>query len=251
MQECPFDDYAGLVKFLLGNMRRKKDNFLVSEGPEGSGKSTTTGNLAIDLCQAQGRTFDVERDTIFTLDQLLEVLAIGEEGRVYDLDEAINIFHNQDWSTWEAKALSKIIRQMRIMRATWICNVPDFEGLHPYLRDYRTRIRLYHEPVWHDDGMGNGPSKMLWRQERFDYEEQRVVHRWQDVGDIEVPALDGVAAWSPYEARKRRNFSDLVADMRKRVREEDAKAQRREAKAAKATGGSAKRGRQAPPLTTT
>lgn len=249
MQECPFDDYQGLIRFLRGNMNRRKDNFLVSEGPEGSGKSTTTGNLCIDLAQSQGRSFDVERDTIFTLDQLLEVLASGEKGRVYDLDEAINIFHNQDWSTWEAKALSKIIRQMRIMASTWICNVPDFEGLHPYLRDYRTRIRLYHEPVWSEDGLGNGPSKLLWRQERFGYDEQRVVHRWQDVGDIQVPSLDHDPKWLPYEGKKEANFNRLVRDMKKRMGEEERRTAKREARME--ARGSAKTGSEPPPLTTT
>lgn len=251
MEDCPFDNYPGMRRFLLGNMARKKDTFLVSEGPEGSGKSTTTGNICRDL----EPNFSITKNTIFTLDELLGVMDECLEGQVYDLDEAINIFHNQDWATWELKALTKIIRQMRIMRCTWVANVPDFEGLHPYLRDYRVRMRLYHEPVWDLDGMGNGPAKVLWRQERFDYDEQRVVHRWQDVFDLPVESLDLDPEWKPYEAKKRANFKRLVADMTQRKGREEATERRRGERELKAVivklDGVGKKARQQPPPTTT
>lgn len=216
---CPFNDAEGLLKFLAGNMQRKKDNFLISEGPEGAGKSTTTGNLCMRLNPA----FDVERDTIMSLDHLLDVLSEGQMYRVYDLDEAINIFHNQDWATWTAKALSKIIRQMRIMRCTWILNVPDYEGLHPYLRMYRARMRLYHPPVWDENGMGNGPSQFFWKREWFDFRDQRVKTRWEFVFDLNVQSLDEHPRWKPYEQKKVQNFRDLVHDMRTRLDLENAK----------------------------
>lgn len=218
-----------LVRFLRGNIERKRDNMIANTGPEGSGKSTTAGNLAMRLTA----DFDVERDTIMDMDHLLDVLEQGDKGRVYLLDEAINIFHNQDWSTWEAKALTKIIRQMRIMRCTWILNVPDFNGLHPYLREYRVRIWLYHEPVFEADGMDNGPPKLLWRHEWFSYKDQAVVSRWLDVGDVQIDSLDDDPAWMPYEDKKVRNFMRLVAAMQKRRGKEAAKERRRAERQAK------------------
>lgn len=222
-----------LLKFLLGNMARGKDNFLANTGPEGSGKTTTSGNLVLRMAP----DFDVERDTIMDMDHLLDVLYEGKKGRVYLLDEAINIFHNQDWSTWEAKSITKIVRQMRIMKSTWIVNVPDFTGLHPYLRDYRVRVWLYHEPVFESDGMSNGPAKLLWRNEWFSYREQAVVSRWLDVGDIEADSLDDDPSWAPYEGKKVRNFISLVKQMKDRRQQEEARAVKRAKKAAK-NGGS-------------
>jgi hypothetical protein len=239
--QAPFTTATGMTRFLHGNMRRKRDFMVCSEGPEGSGKSTTTGNLALAL----NPRFDVERDTIMNLDQLLEVLRHGPRYHVYDLDEAVNIFHNQDWATWEAKQLTKVIRQMRIKRCTWILNVPDFDGLHPYLRDFRIRLRLYHQPVWDADGMGNAPAKVLWKSEWFGFKEQRVMHRWSHLFDLEVDSLDDDPNWRPYEDKKEANFHELVDAIMARRAAEKRKTQPKTKKAAK--NGSLK---QAPPTTT-
>lgn len=238
---APFQDGPGILRFLQGTMRRKRDFMVCSEGPEGAGKSTTTGNL----CRALNPDFNVVQDTIMDLDHLLQVLAEGRRDWVYDLDEAINIFHNQDWATWEAKHLSRIIRQMRIMRCVWVLNVPDFEGLHPYLRDYRIRLRLYHQPVYDADGMGNEPPHVLWKSEWFSYKQQRVVHRWSDLFELEVDSLDDDPDWKGYEDKKEANFHRLVDEMRKRRVLELAKASR------KGKPGRPKKADQVNPPTTT
>lgn len=220
MADAPFNDGRGLVRFIRGNMARGKDTMIVSEGPEGSGKSTTTDNIVRQLKP----DFDLQRDPIMTKKQLLEVLLVAKKGQIYVLDEAINILHNQDWATYDAKTLTKIFRQMRTMRSTWFLNVPDFTGLHPYVRDYRTRIRLYHPPVYDEDGMSNGPSQVLWKTERFDFKEQGVTHRWQYQFDLTVPCLDLDPQWKGYEQRKDDNFRDLILDMMKRSEADEAKA---------------------------
>jgi len=212
-----------MLRFLRGTMQRGRDFMVCSEGPEGAGKSTTTGNI----CRALNPNFDVQRDTLMNMDDVLHVLREKRQGWVYDLDEAINIFHNQDWATWEAKQLSKIIRQMRIMRCIWVLNVPDFEGLHPYLRDYRIRLRLYHQPTWDADGMGNAPPHVLWKHEWFNYKEQRVTHRWQDLFDLDVDNLDHDPHWQLYEQKKRANFARLVDDLTKRRAAEQAAADKK------------------------
>lgn len=227
--EAPFNDGQGLIRFIRGNTRRGKDTMIVSEGPEGSGKSTTTDNLVLQLDHA----FNLQADPIMNMSQLLDVLLEARKGRIYVLDEAINIFHNQDWATWEAKALSKVIRQMRTMRSTWFLNVPDFAGLHPYVRDYRTRIRLYHPPVYDEDGMGNGPSQVLWKTERFGFKEQEVTSRWQYLFDLEVPSLDNHPQWKGYETRKDDNFRELIEDMMRRKTAEQEKETKRAKKTAK------------------
>lgn len=217
----------GLIRFLKGNMARGKDQMLISEGPEGAGKSTTTDNIARHL----DASFNLRTDPIMNMDQLLDVLHRAEEGRLYVLDEAVNIFHNQDWATWEAKSLSKILRQMRIMRSTWFLNCPDFQGLHPYIRDYRSRIRLYHRPVFDPDGMSNGPPQVLWKTERFDYKENEVKGRWRYLFDLETDCLDADPQWAGYEERKRVNFRELVEEMmqrRNKERQRDARKDKRE-----------------------
>lgn len=242
---CPFSDPAGMIRFLKGNVRRRKDWLTVSHGPEGSGKSTTTGQVIRRL----DPSFDMHDDTIFDTRHLLDEMVDARKGQVRNIDEAINIFHNQDWATWKAKALSKIIRQMRIMRSTWFLNVPDYEGLHPYLRDYRVRLRYYHRPVFDADGMGNHDPIVLWKDERFDYKEQRVTDRWVDLEmEMQIDSLDDDPRHAEYEQKKEDNFIQLVQDMIDRLNIED---ERLEADLAKAKKAARKAKRSVSPPTTT
>lgn len=204
-------------------MQRGKDTMACSHGGEGTGKSTTTDNICMALAKRHGYTY-TDENRIFGMDDLLKVLAKGKKRQIYNLDEAINVFHNQDWATWEAKALTKVVRQMRIMSCTWFLNVPDFEGLHPYLRDYRIPLRFYHPPHWEANGLGNGPSRMLWKHERFDYKQQRVIHRWEDVGSFHAHNLDDDPNRQDYEQQKVDNFNRLIKDMADRRRKEAKKA---------------------------
>lgn len=247
--DVPFHDYATHLRFLRGNLQRKRDNWLGIEGAEGAGKTTIGMNLALDLKP----DFSVKADAIFTVPQLLDVLAAERKGQLYFLDEAANIFYNRDWSTWESKELTKLGRQMRIMRSTWVVIMPDFDGLDPYIREKRIRTRIYQPPYYDGDGMTNGPGKVLWKTERFDYSEQRVVHRWVDVYDLEVHPLDGHPEWASYESRKERNFQALVGSMQKRMAAERLREARRdqrdEAKPAR-PGRRKKASARLPPTTT-
>lgn len=246
--ETPFSDYPTLLRFMGGNLKRRRDNWIGIEGPEGAGKTTIGMNLALDLKP----TFSVSRDAIFTVSQLLDVLAEGRKGELYFLDEAANIFYNRDWSTWESKELTKLGRQMRIMRSTWVVIMPDFDGLDPYIREKRIRTRIYQPPYYDSDGMTNGPAKVLWKTERFDYTDQRIAHRWVDVFDLEVHDLDGHPEWGSYEARKETNFNGLVNSMRVRMRLEAARDAKRQAKGAEKTPREPKRKTrpESPPTTT-
>lgn len=237
----PVEDAEGVVKLLVGQVRRKKDFMAVVHGSEGGGKTTTSKNLARGLEAELGQKPVI----IFRIPELLQAMLSVRTGQIYILDEAINIFHNQDWSTWQAKALTKIIRQMRIMRSIWILNVPDWEGLHPYLRDYRVPMRLYHPPVWEADGLSNGPAKILWRQERLDYMTGKVEYRWHDAGDWHSWNLDDDPTHQAYEQSKVDNFKELVQEMIDRQEAEDAK-QKPKRKAGKRTATN----RPAPPTTT-
>ncbi len=141
---------------------------------------------------------------------------------------------------------------MRIMRSTWVVIMPDYDGLDPYIREKRIRTRIYQPPYYDGDGMTNGPAKVLWKTERFDYTEQRVTHRWVDLFDLPVHPLDGHPEWTAYEARKESNFNALVGSMRVRLRREADRDAKREAKAGETTPRKPKRKRSAelPPTTT-
>jgi len=239
---CPFQDYQSQVRFLKGNMKRRKDNFTVAHGPEGVGKSTVLMNLAMDLQP----DFDPVRNAIFGVDDLLTAILNGKEGDVFLVDEGANVFYNRDWNTVENKELTRIQRQARILRATWLIAMPDYDGLDPYLRNHRTFTRIYCEPHFDSDGMVPGAARVLWRQEWFDYGEQRVVHRWQDVYDLEVPSLDDHPLWQSYERLKRQKVHDQARDLQKRLRLD---AERAEARAAKHEGRPKKKAKA--PLVTT
>lgn len=242
--QVPFSDWPTQKRFMLGTLRAGRDMWLGFEGPEGSGKTTNAANIALDLAPG----FDLPTQAIFTVDHLLETLAEGKKRQVYFLDEAANIFYNRDWNTWESKELTRIGRQMRIMESVWLVIMPDLDSLDPYLREERLLVRCYQPPYYTSDGISNGPAKMMFRTERFDYKEQRRVKRWHDVYDYECQPLDDDPGWQPYAQRKEANFGELVKRARKRRRDEAEKDDRREARAKKTA--KRKGGRASPPTTT-
>ena len=230
MNHAPFSSPQGMVRFIKGTMARGKDLMMGIEGQPGTGKSTTGSVIAKNIKPG----FNMQRDSIKDFDHLLQSLYECRSGELYVVDEAVNIFYNQDWASWEAKGLSKIIRQMRIMHGCWILNQPDFDGLHPYVRESRIPLRIYHPPVYDSGGMSNGPSQVYWKNEYFSWEEQRVVKRWQCViQEFSVPCMDGDAAWAGYEDDKVANFRRLVDDLRKRRASEQTKEVRAMARAKK------------------
>lgn len=230
--DVPFHDWPTQRRFMLGTLRRGRDCWTGFEGPEGSGKTTNAANVALDLQP----DFDLETQAIFTVDHLLEALDAGKKRQIYFLDEAANIFYNRDWNTWESKELTRIGRQMRIMESTWLVIMPDLDSLDPYLREERLLIRCYQPPYYDADGISNGPAKMMFRTEYFNYKEQRRVKRWFDAYDYECDSLDDDPSWPKYAERKEQNFAELVKRARKRRRDDADKqerAKKRKAKKAK------------------
>lgn len=233
---APFTDYTGHRRFLIGNMARGRDNFLVFEGPEGVGKSTGAGNLARDLNPNFSLRYDIIRNTDDLLDRILkesaEDLELRAQGidprtspqvqrRVRMADEAADIFLNRDWSTVESKELLKIGRKTRILRGTWICNTPDLDNLDPWIRNSRVRTRFFYNPFFDSDGMATGPAQVLWKTERFDYAEQRRVVYWTDIYDYVCPSLDKDPEWFSYETDKVHDIQAHVNRLRTRMAQPD------------------------------
>lgn len=219
-RECPFSDYEGHIRFLKGNMRRRHDNFLVVHGPEGAGKTTVADNIALDLKP----DFDLRRDVIRSMEDLLRLVIRRADmppeessAEVVVVDEGADIFHNRDWNTVENKEYTKLGRKTRILAGTWIVNIPDFEGLDPWIREHRCWQRIYQPIDFDSDGFVHTEAKVLWRNEWFDYTEQRVVHRWQDVYDLDVPSLDGHPQWKGYESDKRRDIKEHATRFMARI----------------------------------
>lgn len=221
---CPFQESEGMIRFLRNNSTvRNKDWWFFCEGPEGSGKSTTKDQIMARVDPRQSR-----EDAIMDIKHLMDVFEDFRKNQFYNIDEGIIIFHNQDWATWQAKLVSKIIRIMRIMRSTWGIAGPDFEGMHPYLRDFRIRQRFYHRPVFDEDGMGNGPPMPLWKDEWFDFKQQRRTTRWKDLEfDLQIePFEEEDPVTKAYEGRKEQLFKDLVKEFSHRFGLEEEKERR-------------------------
>ena len=96
LDDAPFHDYPSQLRFHHGNINRRRDNWIAIEGQEGAGKTTVGMHLALNLKPG----FSVSQDAIFTVPQLLDVLAAERKGELYFLDEGANIFYNRDWNTW-------------------------------------------------------------------------------------------------------------------------------------------------------
>lgn len=229
--DAPFHDWQSQVRFLRGNLERGRDNFIAIHGPEGHRKSTTGMNYATTLKP----TFDPDRDVIWDTRSLLDLIKREVKSpsppveRVWYVDEGANLFFNRDWQSIENKGATKLIRKTRVIGGTWITCLPDFEALDLYLREHRVTTRVYCPPYYDAGGASVGPASVYWRQERFDPEQQRVVHWWKYVYPLAVKRLDGTPAWDRYNQRK-------VEDIMDEVRSVEAQLRRREKRSAKEEG---------------
>lgn len=216
MDEPPYRDWASHLGFLRGNLRRGRDNVIAIHGPEGHRKSTTAMNFALALKPS----FDPDRDVVWDTASLLSLIErearapSPPEERVWFVDEGANLFFNRDWAQAENKGATKIIRKTRILGGTWLVCIPDFDALDLYFRDHRVTHRVYCPPYYDSGGASAGPADVMWRMERWDRQQQRVVHWWAHAYDLWVKRLDGTPAWDRYNRTKVDDILTTVGQVR-------------------------------------
>lgn len=193
-------------------MRRDQDNCLAYTGNPGSGKSNTALWDALLANEILGRTFNIDKDTIFGFDDWNGAFEARERERFYLFDEAINTAFSRDASVREQKSFVKTMAQARILRSTVQLCLPYFQNLDPFFRNARVTIRVHMtRETTYDVPCTNCNHKheirkatYLTRRTREDYYSGETITYWQRAFEAYICPLRILrpAIWERYETRK-------------------------------------------------
>jgi hypothetical protein len=128
-----------IVTLLNDTARRDKDNLIPIDGATGSGKST----LGLKMCLAGCPWFDMEKDILYSRDELVEWVTTAKPGSWALADEAVNMLFKRDFATKAQKFLLRILDMCRDRNLTILMCIPNFWALDAHVRQGRVRLRIY------------------------------------------------------------------------------------------------------------
>lgn len=139
----PTDDFQWsmqeLVSILNETAKRDKDNLIPIDGATGAGKST----LGLKMCIAGCPWFDMERDILYSRDELINWVTTARPGSWALADEAVNMLFKRDFAAKAQKFLLRILDMCRDRNLTILLCIPNFWALDSHVRQGRIRLRIY------------------------------------------------------------------------------------------------------------
>ena len=138
----PFDyqwSMEELVSLLNETAKRDKDNLIPIDGATGSGKST----LGLKMCLAGCSWFDMEKDILYSREELIEWVTTAKPGSWALADEAVNMLFKRDFAAKAQRFLLRILDMCRDRNLTILMCIPNFWALDSHVRQGRVRLRIY------------------------------------------------------------------------------------------------------------
>jgi hypothetical protein len=128
-----------LSQHVTNTKKVDKDFIIITDGATGGGKSTWALKFAIK----NDSKFDIEKDIIFSRDELIKKITESENGRTYVADEAINILFKRDFMTTKQKILLRLLDMCRDKNLCLIMCVPNFWAIDKHLLEGRVKLRVH------------------------------------------------------------------------------------------------------------
>lgn len=141
--------YDGLLEKMAEDMRhnltRGYDNMIVTQGAEGSGKSTHV----FQICRAYDPDFTIAGNYVYDFEAMKERLNSEEDdtGGIFWLDEAVNMANKRRWQSQENTDLTDLLIMMR--SRSWCIDfcIPRAADLDFYIREHRFRYLVTVKPM--------------------------------------------------------------------------------------------------------
>lgn len=128
------DAFDKFIRILKKRIRRKLQNVIVIEGDTGSGKSTLGIGIAMELADALGVSFDLNKDMVYALDDLWDKLDDPNASPISLLDEgsvSLNSLNSRRSGDRDAVVL---LDTMRSRGWTTIIVMPSIKNLNASVR---------------------------------------------------------------------------------------------------------------------
>ncbi len=128
-----------LTETLNETARTDKDNLVPIDGQTGSGKST----LGIELCIKGCPWFDLDRDILYSRQELMDWINTTKPGSWALADEAVNMLFKRDFASKAQKFLLRILDMCRDRNLTILMCIPNFWALDKHVLEGRVRMRIF------------------------------------------------------------------------------------------------------------
>lgn len=136
-----------LAEDMHKNIARGYDNVIVTDGPEGSGKS----NLAWQCCRRYDPGFDFKTQYVYSMEEFKGKLAAESDQRsVFWCDEATYMANNREWQSQSNRDLVSLLEMMRSRGWTLNMCIPTIDRLDVYIREHRVRYIMRCGPAKFD-----------------------------------------------------------------------------------------------------
>jgi hypothetical protein len=128
-----------LVELLKQTAELDKDNLVPVDGGTGTGKST----LALKMCRKGCDWFDMEKDILYSRQEIMEWISSAKPGSWGLADEAVNALFKRDFGTKDQKFLLKLLDMCRSRNLTLLLCIPNFWALDSHILQGRVRLRIH------------------------------------------------------------------------------------------------------------
>jgi len=121
--------------YIVGRIKKNKNFIGIFTGATGSGKSYGSLSLAEQICEAQGRKFDIKY-CVFTPKEFLEVLNSKDiqKGDVVVWEEIGIGMSSRNWQKVTNKLINFLMQSFRNLNLVVLLNCPDFSFLDIQVR---------------------------------------------------------------------------------------------------------------------
>ena len=116
-----------------------KDFPVIIDGLTGAGKST----FAVQLAKKGCPWFDLEKDIIFSQDELIQQITTARPGSFIVPDEAINMLFKRDFMTKKQKFIIRLLDMCRDRNLCLLMCVPNFWSIDKHVLEGRIKLRVH------------------------------------------------------------------------------------------------------------
>jgi len=128
-----------LTDLLKKTAATDKDNLIPIDGLTGAGKST----FGVKACKKGCPWFDMERDILYSRQEVINWVTTAKQGSWGLADEAVNILFKREFAAKQQKFLIKILDMCRDRNLTLFMCIPNFWALDKHVLEGRVRLRVH------------------------------------------------------------------------------------------------------------
>lgn len=137
------DTFDIFVKILAKRTKNRQQNVVMVEGDTGSGKSTLAIQMAYALAKALGKDFDLNKDYIYSIDDLWKKLEDPNASPISLIDEAVLVLNSKRSQSNDSVDIVNLFNTMRSRGWSTILCAPSIKLINKDVRCLHVDYDLY------------------------------------------------------------------------------------------------------------